>query len=100
MSHVDFNFGSGLAVPFDAPPAGCMLATNVVVGVRPDGSYALEQRLPSGVAFDSNNPAHVFGWFVVNAAQDLMSHAMGMRAEAARVNQTDEMIVSKQLAKG
>lgn len=96
---MDFNFGAP-AVPFDTAPSGTQMAGLVVIGRRPDGSLVVEQRLPSGMAFDPNDPAHVFGWFVVNSAQDLMTHAMAMRRQAAAVHQVDETIVSKQLVKG
>lgn len=98
MNTQQFSFGSP-ALPFDTAPAGSTLACHVVIGRRPDGSYALEQRLPSGVAFDANDPAHVFGWFVVNCAQDLMAHAMQMRrqAEAVQPAQRDERVAANQI---
>jgi hypothetical protein len=71
-------------VPFDAAPAGCKLACNVVIGERPDGSFALELRLPSGVAF------------VVDNAQQLVALAMQTR-EAATVRQTHEIITAASL---
>jgi hypothetical protein len=97
MGAVDFSFGTP-AIPFDTAPLGTEMAAMVVIGRRPDGSFALEQRLPSGVPFDPANPAHLFGWFVVNAAQDLMTHAMQMRRQAEAVHQMDETINANRLA--
>jgi hypothetical protein len=84
-------------VPFETAPAGSVLACNIVIGVRPDKSFALEQRLPSGVPFDQNNPAHIFGMFVVQNAQQLMSLAYQAAQQANAVQQTNEIIAKASL---
>ena len=84
-------------LPFDAAPAGTTLACNIVIGQRPDGSFALEQRLPSGVPFNADNPVHILGLFVVQNAQQLVGLAMQAKREAAAIQQTDEIIIAASL---
>lgn len=84
-------------LPFGVAPEGSALACTVVIGRRPDGSFALEQRLPSGVPFDARNPSHIFGLFVVQNAQQLMSLAMEAGRESAAVRQTNEIIAAHTL---
>lgn len=86
-----------LVLPFGEAPEGTRLAATVVIGQRPDGSFALEQRLPSGVPFDANNPAHMFGLFVLQNAQQLMGMAMQASREARAVQQTNEIIAQHTL---
>ena len=85
-------------------PEGSKFVTTIVIGIRPDGMAALEQRLPAGVAFDGKNPLHVFGWFVANYAQELMNHAAYEYREASRktnpVNQTSEIVAVNSLPIG
>lgn len=80
------------AAPFDVAPQGTAFAGNVVIGRRKDGSMALEFRLPSGVPVNPADPAHLFGLFVVNNAQQLLGLAMQTYrdAEAAQRAQVDE----------
>jgi hypothetical protein len=84
-------------LPFGVAPEGTELKVNIVIGQRPDGSYALEQRTPSGVPFNPNDPAHVFGLFVVQNAQRLMVLAMEDRKAALAVQQTNEIIAQQTL---
>jgi hypothetical protein len=89
--------GGSPAIPFDVAPSGTQLACNIVIGRRADGTCALEQRLPSGVPFDANDPVHAFGLFVVQNAQQLMGLAMQASAEARAVQQTNEIIAAASL---
>jgi hypothetical protein len=86
-------------LPFGEAPAGTTLACNIVIGQALDGSFALEQRIPSGVPFDPCNPVHMFGLFVVQNAQQLMALALeaGAQARARAVQQTDEIIAAASL---
>jgi hypothetical protein len=83
---------SSPALPFDIAPDGTKLACQIVVGVHKDGSFALEERLPSGVPFDENNPAHMFGMFIVQNAQQLLGLAFQAKKEAKQIQQRDEVI--------
>jgi hypothetical protein len=76
--------------PFDTAPDGSKLVGHVAIGQRADGSFALDWRLPSGVPFNANNPAHIFGLFVVQNAQQLMG--LAMRQESRAIEQTNEII--------
>lgn len=79
-------------MPFGEAPIGTNLAGNIVIGRRKDNSMALEFRLPSGVPVNPADPAHLFGLFVVNNAQQLLGLAMQTyrEAEAAQRAQQDE----------
>jgi hypothetical protein len=72
-------------------------ACEILIGRRSDGSFSLEQLLPSGVPFNANDPVHVFGLFVVQNAQQLMALAMQAQAEAKAVQQTNEIIAAASL---
>ena len=78
-------------------PVGTAFAGAIVIGERLDGSFAMDFKLPSGVAFDANMPLHVFGWFVVSAAQDIMNNAMQHQVRAKQLNQVDETISHAEL---
>jgi hypothetical protein len=84
-------------LPFAEAPFGTKLACQIVVGIRADGSYALEERLPSGIPFNANNPAHMFGLFIVQNAQQLMGFAMQAQKEAQVIQQCDEIIAKASL---
>ena len=85
-----------LELPFGEAPEGTDLVCQVVIGQRKDGSFTLEERLPSGMAFDANNPAHMFGLFIVQNAQQLMGLAIQAR-DQAKIQQQNEIIVTNQL---
>jgi hypothetical protein len=92
------NLGGSPAIPFDTAPVGTTLVCNIVIGMHKNGDYALEERLPSGVAFDHNNPAHIFGLFVVQNAQQLMALARQVASkEAEAIQQRDEVIARAKL---
>ena len=84
-------------LPFGAAPEGTQLACDIVIGRRPDGSFALEQRLPSGIPFNPNDPVHLFGLFVVQNAQQLIGLAMQAGVEARAIQQTNEIIAAASL---
>lgn len=81
------------------PPEGTTFACQIVVGTDLLGNMKLEQRLPSGTPLDPNNPAHLFGLFVVQNAQQLLSLAMetAQQQRARAIVQQDEVIVSNAL---
>ena len=89
--------GQLLQLDTTPPPAGTRLVCQIVIGVGQAGDFQLEQRLPGGVPLDANNPAHLFGLFVVNNAQQLFVLAQQARQQAQAMQQRDEIIAKAAL---
>jgi hypothetical protein len=86
-----------VALPFEAAPANTKLVGNIVIGRHDSGAMALELRLPSGMPFNADDPAHQFGLFVVQNAQQLLGIALQEFRAARAVQQQNEIIASKTL---
>lgn len=76
-------FKSGILLPGAHAPAGSDLMCTIVIGMR-GNEFMLEQRLPQLVQFDLDNPAHLFGKFVVDNASQIMQLAQQKYGEERR----------------
>jgi hypothetical protein len=91
------SLGGSPAIPVDTAPTDTMLVGNITIGRHKSGSMALELRLPSGMAFNPNDPAHQFGLFVVQNAQQLLGIAIQEFRNAQAIQQTNEIIAANML---
>jgi hypothetical protein len=89
--------GASPIVPVDTAPANTTLVGNIVIGRHKTGGMALELRLPSGMPFNAEDPAHQFGLFVVQNAQQLLGIALQEFKRAQAVQQTNEIIAAAAL---
>ena len=62
-------------LPATMAPLGSEIVSTVVIGQK-GNQLLLEQRLPMGVQWNPDNPAHVLAWFMTVAADQLLPHAM------------------------
>lgn len=65
---------NGLSLADVAPARGFDFAGAVIMA-RKGHEMLVEHRLPLGTLMDQNNPAHVLGWFMANAAPQLLPTA-------------------------
>jgi hypothetical protein len=98
MDAQSFASLAGAIRPGDPPP-GTMFCASVVIGVDKFGSHRLNARLPSGVAYDSNDPAHVLARFVCENARMLAAMAWDMRGKSLASEQRDENVATSTLLK-